>query len=73
MLRIGQTAPGFRLPNTAGADVDDHALAAYVDRGWSVLLALSPFDFHPACVSQWCTVRDADWLTVRIRDCVVAR
>ncbi|WP_372912669.1 redoxin domain-containing protein [Salinigranum sp.] len=64
MLETGQTAPDFRLPGTAGADIDDHTLSEYVDRGWSVVLVFYPFDFHPACVSQWCTLRDADWLTV---------
>jgi peroxiredoxin len=64
MLQTGQTAPDFRLPGTAGADIDEHTLSEYVDRGWSVVLVFYPFDFHPACVSQWCTLRDADWLTV---------
>jgi peroxiredoxin len=64
VLRVGQTAPSFALPGAAGDDVDEHALAEYVDSGWHVVLVFYPFDFHPACVSQWCTVRDADWLTL---------
>jgi peroxiredoxin len=64
MLRIGQTAPDFTLPGAAGDNVDDHALAEYVDNGWHVVLVFYPFDFHPACASQLCTVRDADWLTL---------
>ncbi|WP_152043252.1 redoxin domain-containing protein [Salinigranum salinum] len=60
MLRVGQTAPGFTLPGAAGDNVDEHALAEYVDNGWHVVLVFYPFDFHPACVSQWCTIRDAD-------------
>lgn len=64
MLRLGQTAPDFRLPGTAGDDVDTHTLSEYTDHGWSVVLVLYPFDFHPACISQWCTLRDTDWLTL---------
>jgi peroxiredoxin len=64
MLRIGQTAPGFTLLGAAGDNVDEHALAEYVDNGWHVVLVFYPFDFHPACVSQWCAIRDADWLTM---------
>jgi peroxiredoxin len=64
MLRTGQTAPGFTLPGAAGDAIDDHALAEYVDNGWHVVLVFYPFDFHPACVSRMCAVRDADWLTL---------
>ena len=64
MLRVGQTAPSFSLPGTAGDDIDDHTLADYVDNGWHVILVFYPFDFHPACVSQLCTIRDAGWLTL---------
>jgi peroxiredoxin len=64
VLRVGQTAPSFALPGAAGDDVDEHALAEYVDSGWHVVLVFYPFDFHPACVSQMCAVRDADWLTL---------
>lgn len=64
MLRIGQTAPPFSLPGTAGEDVDDHRLAEYTDNGWGVVLVFYPFDFHPARVSRLCTIRDAGWLTL---------
>ena len=40
------------------------------DRGWSVILVFYPFDFHPACTDQWCSLRDADWLTL-LEDVVV--
>lgn len=39
-------------------------------RGWSVVLVFYPFDFHPACTDQWCSLRDADWLTL-LEDVVV--
>jgi peroxiredoxin len=64
MLQVGQTAPGFELPGAAGDTVDEHALVEYVDNGWHAVVVFYPFDFHPACVSQWCTIRDADWLTL---------
>lgn len=64
MLQLGQIAPDFRLPGTAGDDADTHTLSEYVDHGWSVVLFFYPFDFHPACTSQWCALRDADWLTL---------
>ncbi|WP_318567375.1 redoxin domain-containing protein [Salinigranum marinum] len=64
MLQTGQTAPAFTLPGAAGDAIDDHALAEYVDSGWSVILVFYPFDLHPACVSQLCAVRDAGWLTL---------
>ena len=63
MLTVDQTAPSFRLRGAAGDDIDTHALDEYVGNGWNVVLVFYPFDFHPACVSQWCTIRDADWLT----------
>jgi peroxiredoxin len=70
MLQLGQTAPAFDLPGAAGDDVDDHTLSEYVDNGWSVILVFYPFDFHPACITQWCALRDADWLTL-LADTVV--
>jgi peroxiredoxin len=64
MLHLGQTAPDFHLPGTAGDDVDSHTLSEYTDSGWSVVVVFYPFDFHPACITQWCALRDADWLTL---------
>lgn len=28
-----------------------------------MVLVFYPFDFHPACTDQWCSFRDAEWLT----------
>jgi peroxiredoxin len=64
MLTVGDTAPDFELPGVAAGSIDTHALADYTDRGWTVVLTFYPFDFHPACVSQWCALRDAEWLTL---------
>jgi peroxiredoxin len=64
MLQVGQRAPEFSLPGTDGGRVDEHAVDEYLDHGWSVVLVFYPFDFHPACVAQWCALRDADWLTL---------
>lgn len=41
-----------------------HGLSEYTDRGWAVVLVFYPLDFHPACTDQWCSLRDADWLTI---------
>ena len=35
-----------------------------------MVLVFYPFDFHPACTEQWCSLRDADWLTL-LEDVVV--
>ncbi|MFB6304747.1 MAG: redoxin domain-containing protein [Haloferacaceae archaeon] len=64
MLQPGQRAPSFELPGTGGDGVSTHALDSYLDRGWTVVLVFYPFDFHPACVSRLCALRDADWLTL---------
>lgn len=64
MLQVGQDAPDFTLPGAAGGTIDTHGLSEYTDRGWTVVLVFYPFDFHPACTDQWCSLRDADWLTL---------
>ena len=64
MLEPGTRAPNFELPGAGAGDVDTHSLTEYTDRGWTVVLTFYPFDFHPACVSQWCALRDAEWLTL---------
>ncbi|MFC6953641.1 redoxin domain-containing protein [Halorubellus litoreus] len=70
MLRVGQEAPSFTLTGAAAGTIDTHSLDEYTDRGWSVVLVFYPFDFHPACTDQWCSLRDADWLTL-LEDVVV--
>jgi peroxiredoxin len=70
MIRVGQEAPDFTLPGAAAGTIETHGLAEYTDRGWSVILVFYPFDFHPACTDQWCSLRDADWLTL-LDDAVV--
>jgi peroxiredoxin len=64
MIRVGQEAPTFALPGAAAGRFDEHGLVEYTGRGWTVVLVFYPFDFHPACTDQWCSLRDADWLTV---------
>lgn len=64
MLRVGQDAPDFTLPGAAAGTVESHSLSEYTDRGWAVVVVFYPFDFHPACTNQWCSLRDADWLTL---------
>jgi peroxiredoxin len=65
MIRVGQEAPDFELPGAAGGQIETHSLSEYTDRGWVVILVFYPFDFHPACTEQWCSFRDADWLTLK--------
>lgn len=64
MIRVGQEAPEFELPGAAAGRIETRALSEYTDRGWTVVLVFYPFDFHPACTDQWCSIRDADWLTL---------
>jgi len=70
MLRVGQTTPDFTLTGAAAGSIETHSLSEYTSRGWSVILVFYPFDFHPACTDQWCSLRDADWLTL-LEDVVV--
>ena len=64
MIRIGQEAPDFTLPGAAAGTIETHGLSEYTDRGRAVVLVFYPFDFHPACTKHWCSLRDADWLTL---------
>ncbi|MFB6119452.1 redoxin domain-containing protein [Halosegnis sp.] len=64
MLDTGETAPDFDLPGTTAGRIGSHTLTEYTDNGWSVVLVFYPVDFHQACTSQWCSLRDADWLTL---------
>lgn len=64
MIHVGQEAPDFSLPGAAAGSIESHGLSEYTERGWSVVLVFYPFDFHPACTDQWCSLRDADWLTI---------
>lgn len=65
MIRLGQEAPDFTLPGAAAGTIETHSLSEYTDHGWAVILIFYPFDFHPACTDQWCSLRDADWLTLK--------
>jgi peroxiredoxin len=64
MRGVGQEAPDFTLPTATAGTVETHGLTEYTDRDWRVILVFYPFDFHPACTDQWCSLRDADWLTL---------
>jgi len=64
MLQIGQQAPTFELPGAAGGRVETHTLEEYTDNGWAVVVVFYPFDFHPSCTSQLCTLRDAESLSL---------
>lgn len=70
MIQVGQEAPDFTLTGAAAGTIETHGLSEYTDRGWSIILVFYPFDFHPACTDQWCSLRDADWLTL-LEDVVV--
>lgn len=64
MLQTGQTAPTFELPGAGGGRIDTHGLAEYADNGWAVVVVFYPFDFHPVCTSQMCTLRDSETLSL---------
>lgn len=64
MLQSGEQAPGFVLPGVIGGKIDTHGLAEYTDNGWAVVLVFYPFDFHPACTTQICTLRDSESLAM---------
>lgn len=63
-LQTGEVAPNFELSGSTVDRIDAHSLSEYTDRGWAVVPTFCPFDFHPARVSQWCALRDAEWLTL---------
>ena len=52
---VGQSAPDFTLPSTAGIDLTLSAL-----RGQNVLLAFFPLAFTSTCTEELCEMRD-DW------------
>ena len=64
MLQTGQTAPTFELPGAGGGRIDTHGLAEYANNGWAVVVVFYPFDFHPVCTSQMCTLRDSEALSL---------
>jgi peroxiredoxin len=70
MLTVGQSAPPFVLPGADPGDVDTHSLVEYTEAGWTVVVVFYPFDFHPVCTDQLCSLRDAGWLTT-LSDVVV--
>jgi len=53
MLKVGQKAPGFHLPDQAGKE---HDLKDYAGK-W-VLLYFYPKDDTPGCTVEACTLRD---------------
>lgn len=55
MLKIGQTAPDFKLKDQSGSSV---RLAELVTRG-DLILYFYPADFSPACTAEACTFRDS--------------
>ncbi|MEF8827403.1 MAG: peroxiredoxin [Haloarcula sp.] len=64
MLRVGQDAPDFTLPGVVGGTIDTHGLTEYTENGWAVVVVFYPFDFHPVCTSQMCTLRDSESLSM---------
>lgn len=64
MLQIGQQAPEFELPGVIGGKIDRHGLTEYTDNGWAVVVVFYPFDFHPDCTTQMCTLRDSEHLSM---------
>jgi len=64
MLPRGATAPDFELPGTHDAGITTYRLSDALDRG-TVVLVFYPFDFHPTCTEEFCTLRDFGWIDIR--------
>lgn len=64
MLRVSQQAPDFALPGVVGGQIDTHSLSEYTENGWAVVVVFYPFDFHPVCTTQMCTLRDSEMLSM---------
>src|SRR5262245_65426486 len=52
-VSVGDVAPAFTLPGTAGRE---YSLSGY--KGSGVILAFYPGDFTPVCTKQFCSYRD---------------
>ena len=63
MVSVGDAAPGFELPGVVDGEIETYHLGDALADGPAVL-AFYVFDFHPACTREWCSLRDADWLTL---------
>jgi peroxiredoxin len=59
----GEEAPDFALPGVADGERSTYRLGDILETGSAAVLAFYIFDFHPACTTEWCSLRDADWLT----------
>ena len=55
MIKIGETAPDFELPNQSGEAV---SLASLLGNG-ELVLYFYPADFTPICTAEACAFRDA--------------
>lgn len=61
MLEPGDPAPDFDLPGTDGDQLGLYRLSEALRDGPAVLF-FYPFDFHPRCTEDICTMRDFEWL-----------
>jgi len=60
MRSAGERAPEFELRGTTGDGLEHYRLSEYLADG-PVLLSFYPFDFSPACTTEVCELRDAEW------------
>lgn len=44
-------------------DESTHTAIEYTENGWAVVV-FYPFDFHPGCTTQMCTLRDSETLSM---------
>ncbi|UVE52025.1 redoxin domain-containing protein (plasmid) [Haloferax larsenii] len=64
MLPLESTAPDFELPGTDGDNITSYRLSDALEHGGAVLV-FYPFDFHPTCTEDLCTLRDFGWVDIR--------
>jgi len=61
MLTTGTTAPDFDLFGSDGTEIERYRLSDALSDGNTVVLSSYLFDFHPACTTQVCAIRNAEW------------
>lgn len=72
MVRVGESAPSFRLPGVTEYAASTHDLARTTAGGTAVVLVFYPFDFSPVCTDELCALQDAEFFSLTDGVCVWA-